>query len=155
MNTLTTAIYKHRDYVPFGWLAITFARLEFMGKDADKYNNEWKKIERKIKEPIFAILKKINVNKERIEESYKILERKPWYRFWDNKEEAVSRRKIDNLSAENIALQEEYDKLNKDIDFALRCGIERFLRENHFAMVRRDTRGDECCTYTDIYELRS
>lgn len=153
MNTLTTAIYEHRDFVPFDYIAITFARLEFTGKDADKYNEEWKKIERKIKESSYAILKKIEVNEKKIEENNKILKRKPWYRFRDNEEEAVSRKEIEKLRVENSILEEEYDEL--DTDFDLRCAIERFLGENHFAMVRRDTRGDECCTYTDIYELRS
>lgn len=155
MNTLTTAIYEHRDFVPFDYIAITFARLEFTGKDADKYNDEWKKIERKIKEPMFTILQKIKDNKQTIKENYKILKRKPWYRFWDNEEEVVCKRKIEALRAENITLTKESNKLNRNIKFNLRCAIKRFLGENHFAMVRRDTRGDECCTYTDIYELRS
>lgn len=153
MNMLTTAIYEHRDFVPFGWFAFKFSRLEFTGKDADKYNDEWKKIERKIKGSRYAILKKIEVNEKKIEENNKTLGRKPWYRFRDNEEEAVSRKEIEKLRVENSILKEEYDKL--DTDFDLRCAIKRVLGENHFAMVRRDTRGDECCTYTDIYELRS
>lgn len=153
MNTLTTAIYEHRDWVPPWTIAIEFADLKFTGNNADKYNKEWSKTENEINEPYYTRMNKIEDNKEEIKTCQKILDNKPWYRFWDNQEEAAARIKINDLYAENAALQKELDEF--DDDFKLRCGIENFLKEHDFAFVRRDTRGDECCTYTDIYELRN
>ena len=86
----TTAIVKHRDRVPYGWIAIKFCDVEFLGPLEDELNNKWHDIE----------FKKYRQNKEKIEEcetTKEILEdkikdfkkqiNKPWYRFWYNSEE--------------------------------------------------------------------
>ena len=36
----TTCRVKHRDYVPYGYIAIEFCRVEFTGKDWKKYEKE-------------------------------------------------------------------------------------------------------------------
>ena len=41
----TTCRIEHRDYVPYGWIAIEFCDVEFMGKNAKQYEREWHDIE--------------------------------------------------------------------------------------------------------------
>lgn len=41
----TTAIVKHRDRVPYGWIAIKFCSVEFLGPLARELDNKWHDIE--------------------------------------------------------------------------------------------------------------
>lgn len=153
MNTLTTTIYEHRDWVPPWTIAITFADLKFTGNNADKYNEEWSNIQHELNDPYYARMNKIEDNKDKIKFYQKILDNKPWYKFWDSKEEAAAKTRINDLCVENRDLDKELEEL--DDDFKERCAIEDFLKKHNFAFVRRNTWGDECCAYTDIYELRN
>ena len=153
----TTAIVKHRDRVPYGWIAIKFCDVEFLGPLEDELNNKWHDIE----------FKKYRQNKEKIEEcetTKKILDdkikdfqkqiNKPWYRFWYNSEEKEKLEKIRILEDDIMNCEIEIEELNDNNFYEasekLRL-VKNFLTENGFVLHSTSAAGEECITHTDIW----
>lgn len=156
---MTTARVRHRDYVPYGWIAIEFCEVEFFGTRARQIEEEWKKIcnERynKYNNLVEALKFKKNKAQQEIDKlSGELKESKPWYRPWHNKTEKDIIKKIDEL-IENINGLDRSIKRNEDMRFFAQSekkrNLENLLKRSGFVLTNTAAAGDECVTYTDIW----
>ena len=155
----TTAKVKHRDYVPWGWIAIEFCDVKFYGVRAKELEEKWRDIEFFKYREQKPIVEECELEKSVIEKEIEELQRslntsKKWYRPWYTKEEKQfissinkKRNAIENLD-EQIAMAKD----NMFYDAAtLRRKAEQFLQNNGFALTNTTAAGDRCVTYTDIW----
>lgn len=156
---MTTARVKHRDYVPYGWIAIEFCEVEFFGKRARELEEEWNKIKseryNKYDRVVKALeFKKNKAQKEINELSDSIKKSKPWYRPWYNKTEKEILAKINKLIKDIDGFNDGI-KNNGDMRFFAQSeekrNIENLLERSGFVLTDTTAAGDECVTYTDIW----
>ena len=153
-----TATVKHRDYVPYGWIALEFCSVDFAGPRANELGEAWRKIEYSKLHDAEAKIKELEGHIETFELDKKILKtnapKKPWYRFWKTKEDKKLDKKIDECDSRIHQLQLQIEKLDKEKFFdsyTLRRKVEKFLEEHGFYLHNTSSSGDECVTHTDIY----
>ena len=162
MNFLSTAKFKYRDYVPYGWIAIEYCDVEFFGKDADKLSKEWHnikfaKFDKKESEiiPLKVKLKEIREANNYNEETLKsIKDSKKWYQ---RKKSVDEKNFLAKIAENNILIQdltEKIDKLEKDRFYSvseLKRKAKNFLREKGFLMYDYASSGDECVDHTEMW----
>ena len=153
----TSAKVEHRDYVPWGWIAIPFCRVSFFGVDAEKLDKQWNEITSKRYQE-YNFIYELNIKKiEKMKSDIKNIEdsiHRPWYRFWDTPEEKTKKREIEKI-------QQEIQKLElKNIDigkkrwfdsYEYRRRLEDFLQKNGFYLNDTSSSGDECKTHTEVW----
>lgn len=176
----TTCKVKHRDYVPYGWIAIEFCEVDFMGKDAKLYENEWHEIkfakydkrEKEIKE-IEEELKSIkkaaeDIAKQEIRLEYEIrnLRKKlPIFkRLFKGDTEEIKDKKAELekiINTKNCKIKNYYvlTELKKDLDedkfysqSELMRKIERYLKDKGFRIINSSQSGGECKEQIDIWQ---
>lgn len=154
----STATVKHRDHVPYGWIALEFCSVNFAGPRADELGEAWRKIEYSKLHDTEAKIKKLEGRVEAFELDKKILKtnahKKPWYYFWKTKEEKELAQKLDEYDDKIYQLQRQIEKLEKEKFFdsyTLRHKAEKFLEEHGFYLHSTSSSGDECVTHTEIY----
>lgn len=176
----TTCRVEHRDYVPYGYIAIEFCNVKFMGKDKRKYEKEWNNIEFKKLNQREEEIKEINeklktINEEiktlldlenNIEEEIKEMRKKLsiFARLFKGDTEEIKDKKnvlklliyaIDckiNKYNELIALKNNLDEDKFYSQSELMCKIERYLEDNGFRIINSNQSGGECKTQTDIWQ---
>ena len=153
-----TATVKHRDYVPYGWIALEFCSVDFAGPRSEELSSAWRKIEYSKLHETEAKIKELEEHVEMFELDKKILKtntpKKPWYCFWTTKEDKELAKKIDECDSRIHQLQIQIEKLDKEKFFdvhTLHRKAEKFLEENGFYLHNTSSSGDECVTHTDIY----
>ncbi len=161
MRKITTAKVQHRDYVPWGWLAIEFCDVDFYGFRAEEMERKWTAIEHKRYEQFNSIYeeneKKSKSMRDKANAIYKqVAESKPFYRFWYNKAEKEMIHEADNLINQAYQLEQE----NKDVEdkrffnnYEARSKIEELLQQNGFSLTHTSSSGDECVTETEVWTL--
>ncbi len=153
----TTAIVKHRDRVPYGWIAIKFCSVEFLGPLARELDNKWHDIEfkkyRQNKVKIEECQKQKQICENKIKDFQKQINR-PWYRFWYNAEEKEKLAKIKILENDIMNCDAEIAELEEDnfYDASEKLSMaKKFLTEHGFVLNSTSAAGDECITHTDIW----
>lgn len=176
----TTCRVKHRDYVPYGYIAIEFCDVKFMGKNSKKYEREWYAIEFKklrqrekeiedINEEVKAITKEIEISldsKNNIEKEIKKMRKKLSFfaRLFNSDTEEIKDKKnvlklliysIDckiNKYNELIVLKNNLDQDKFYSQSEIMVKIERYLIDNGFRIINSSQSGGECKTQTDIWQ---
>lgn len=157
----TTAKVEHRDYIPWGWIAIKFCDVEFYGSRAAEMSKKWQKIKSERYEKYDSLCKENEMKIEAwrtlassIRDNVK--NSKPFYRFWYNKSEKdMLATAAKHLSQAN-ELEEENEKVkaNRFFEtFECRMKIEELLRQNGFILTNASSRGKECITKIEIWTL--
>lgn len=176
----TTCKVEHRDYVPYGWIAVEFCHVDFMGKHAKLYENEWhdiefekyRKREKEIKE-IEEELKSIekadeNIAKQQISLEYEIrnLRKKlPIFkRLFKGDTEEIKDKKAELeklMNTKNYKIKGYFvlTKLKKELDedrfysqSELMRKIERYLKDKGFRIINSSQSGGECKEQIDIWQ---
>lgn len=157
----TTAKVEHRDYVPFGWIAVTFCHVDFYGYRAGEMKKKWSDIKhqrfrkydslfKENKTKIKNLRSKANAIRSQVEKS------KPFYRFWYNKEEKEMLSEADELSRQAYELANKNNEVEEKKFFSTyECHkrIEELLEQNGFVLTSTSSSGDECVTDTEIWTL--
>lgn len=157
----TTAKVEHRDYVPYGWIAIEFCEVEFFGPRAKEMNAKWNAITHARYEEYESICSQ---KQERIDEATKEIEdiqkdiksSKPFYRFWYNSDEKIMLAKVKALKAEISVLEEKIEEVKDKRFYGVyekHRKLERLLDENGFTLTSTSSRGDRCITKVEIWTL--
>lgn len=157
----TTAKVKHRDYVPWGWIAVEFCHVNFYGFRADEMKRKWDAIENKRYQEYDSIYKaneiKIQSLRSQADAIYKrVKESRPFYRFWYNKAEKEMLADAQKLSNQAYELEEENEKVKDKRFFGsyeCRRKIEALLQQNGFVLTHTSSEGDECVTETEVWTL--
>jgi len=155
----TTAKIKHRDYVPWGWIAIEFCDVEFYGARAKELEKEWHEIEFAKYHEQKPIAENYKTQKYQLEKEIKdiqkqLKESKKWYRFWYNKDEKNLIHLINEKSTTIKNLEVKIESVESDMFYkasTLLRKVEHFLKNKGFVLTNTTAAGDECVTYTDIW----
>lgn len=153
----TTAKIEHRDYIPWGWIAIPFCRVSFQGADADAMQREWGKITSARFQQYNTLVEEGEARIESLNNKIKMIQdeiHKPWYRPWYNASEkaklsqiATIRKEIEQIELDNVENKKKrfYDS------YECHRHAETFLNKNGFYLTHTSTSGDECKTHTEIW----
>lgn len=157
----TTAIVEHRDYVPYGWFAIEFCDVKFLGPNSDELDDQWHKIEYKKYDEKKLLINEREVCKDNLLkqiEKFKEKINRPWYRFWYNSEEKELIKKIEILEEEIAECDAEIEELEDDKFYSATEKVrmaEEFLTEKGFVLHNHSSSGEECVTHKDIWYLEN
>lgn len=174
----TTAKVEHRDYVPYGWIAITFCNVEFYGFRAEEMKGKWSDIEMERYKKYAPLYDHNETRIQNLRNQIKAIDKqketlinskpsKPFYRFWYNKSEKARISEIDKLldelskQADKLTtrankLEEENEMLGKKRFFEVyECltKIETLLQKNGFVLTHTSSRGEECIVKTEVWTL--
>ena len=155
----TTAKVKHRDYVPWGWIAIEFCDVSFYGTRAKELEEKWRNVEFFKYHEQKPIVEKCELEKSVIEKEIEELQKKlntskKWYRPWYTKEEKQFISSMDEKRKIIITLDEKISVAKDNMFYeaaTLKRKAERFLTDNGFVLTNTTATGNECVTYTDIW----
>lgn len=157
---MTTARIKYRDYIPWGWIAIEFCEVEFIGDDAKRFKEEWHNIEYARydeNQPKIDELKlKLEPLKERASKlNDHLYKNRPKWKFWYTKEEKEIKACLAEIESQMMKIQSSI-KAIENTNFLssreLRSRAENYLSKNGFSLKSSNGAGSECITYTDIWE---
>ena len=157
----TTAKVEHRDYVPWGWIAIEFCHVKFYGFRADVMRKKWDAIENERYQkynPIYEANEiKIKSLRSQSATIYKqVKESKPFYRFSYNEAEKEMLANAHKLSKQAYELDKENEELGPKRFFNVyECHgkIEELLQQNGFVLTHTSSDGEECVTKTEVWTL--
>ena len=155
----TTAKVKHRDYVPWGWIAIEFCDVSFYGARAKELEEKWRNIEFSKYHEQKPIVERCELEKSVLQEEIKELQKKlknskKWYRPWYTKEEKQFICFIDEKNKAIWNLDEKISVAKDNMCYeaaTLKRKAEQFLKNNGFVLSNTTAAGNECVTYTDIW----
>lgn len=153
----TTAIVEYRDHVPYGWFAVEFCDVKFLGPNSDELDDMWHKIEYKKYDEKKLLINERKVCKDNLLkqiEKFRSQINKPWYRFWHNSEEREKLAKIRILEKEIMDCDAEIEELEEDRFYSAIEKVakaEVFLTEQGFILHSSSSSGDECVTHKDIW----
>ena len=157
----TTAKVEHRDYVPWGWIAIEFCNVDFYGFRAKEMEKQWQDIEH---QRYFKYNSLFEENETKIQDLRskssailnKVKESKPFYRFWYNKMEKQMISEANELSSQANKLEEENEEVGKKRFFGTyecHTKIEELLQQYGFVLTSVSSRGNECITKIEVWTL--
>lgn len=153
----TTAILKYRCYIPYGWIAVPFCRLEFTGSETVKFDSKWDKIRTKLRKQNelteSEIAKSIAEKRTELEDIQNDLTQfKRWWRFWRTPEEKQLYDTERSIAKQIKSLKEKREryKTGPSADTLL-YEAKKLLRENDFTCISVTTDGSECTTYTEVW----
>ena len=180
MKEYTTCRVKHRDYVPDDYIAIEFCDVEFIGKNAKKYEYELndiifekcrkrKKEIKNIDETLDSIDKKIKlVSESIIEKNKEIKEMRKKLPIFDrlfknDTEEIKYKKKV--LETLIYYMETEINEYNELVDlknnlekdkfysqFEEVYKTETYLKNNGFRIISSSQSGGKCKTQIDIWQ---
>ena len=157
----TTAKVEHRDYVPYGWIAIEFCRVNFFGARAEKMEEKWDAIKRERYIKYTSLYEENEKTIQDFRDQANIIRRniknsKPFYRFWHTKTEKDMLSKAKSLSTQADKLEKENEKISSKRFFGVyECHrkIENLLIQNGFVLTSTSSSGDSCTIETEIWTL--
>lgn len=157
----TTAKVKHRDWVPYGWIAIEFCDVDFYGFRAGEMDKKWHDITRKRYDTYDSLYKENETKIQDLHNNTKdirkqVKESKPFYRFCYNEVEKEMLFKADNLSKKAYELEKENEQIKGKRFFNVyECHrkIEELLQQNGFVLTHASSTGEECVMETEIWIL--
>ena len=155
----TTAKVEHRDYVPWGWIAIEFCDVNFYGFRAEEMERKWSAIKNKRYDKYDSLFKQ---NETQIKDwrnaasaiRNQVKRSKPFYRFWYNKTEKDLLATADKLSSQANKLEAENQEVkNKRFFGVYECHrkIEDLLQQNGFVLTHTSSGGEKCVTKTEVW----
>ena len=153
----TTAKVEHRDYIPWGWIAIPFCRVSFNGEHANEMERKWNAITSARFKEYNTIVESGEARILEFESKIKNIQssiQKPWYRPWYTIAEKQKLSQIQSIrsSIEEINLQIIENKKKRFYDsYECRRKIETLLNENDFYLTHTSSSGEECVTHTEIW----
>jgi hypothetical protein len=158
----TTAKVEHRDYVPFGYIAIKFCNVSFSGDNAEKLDDEWHAIKfdkcQKIEEQVEVLnCKKNKLAQEMTELCNKRDNVNKVLLFFKSQEEKDLDNKILEIDRKIFSIDQQIEKINDDKFYSateLVNKAERFLNEHGFILDSCSSYG-ECVTKTDIWKINN
>ncbi len=161
MSKKTTAKVEHRDYIPWGWIAIPFCDVEFYGFRAKEMEEKWSDIQRKRYEKYHSIVEQNEKEIKDLKDSASSIRKqaensKPFYRFWYTKKEKELLAKAENLYLQAYRLEKSNEKLEDKEEFGVhKCHkkIKKLLEQNGFVLTHINSKGKECVTETEIWTL--
>ena len=153
----TSAKVEHRDYIPWGWIAIPFCRVSFSGEKATEMEKKWSDITHaryveynSIYEENLVRIKNLTSRIEEIENSI----HKPWYRFWETAEEKSKQKQIATIRHDIEAIELNNVEVGKKRwfnSYEYRSRLENLLQKNGFYLHDTSSSGEECTTHTEIW----
>lgn len=157
----TTAKVEHRDYIPWGWIAIKFCDVEFYGFRADEMSKKWQKIKSERYEKYDSLCKENEMKIDALRTLASsirdnVKKSRPFYRFWYNKSEKDMLATAAKYSSEADKLEEENEKVKSNRffeTFECRMKIEELLQQNGFVLTNASSRGEKCITKVEIWTL--
>lgn len=157
----TTAKVEHRDYVPFGWIALRFCHVNFYGFRAEEMKQKWEDIENKRYQKYNSIYKenkiKIQSLRTQVDAIYKqVKESKTFYRFWYNKAEREMLADAQKLSCQADELEEKNEENRGKFFFdtyECRRKIEDLLQQNGFVLTHTSSEDEKCVTKIEVWTL--
>ena len=155
----TTAKVEHRDYVPYGWIAIKFCDVDFYGFRAQEMTTKWQNIKNRRYDEYNSIY---NQNEKTIKDlrnsaseiRNRVRKAKPFYRFWYNKKDKILLAAADKLSSQADKLEEKNEELGEKRFFGVyecHTRIEQLLEQNGFVLTHTSSRGQECVIQTEVW----
>ena len=157
---MTTAQVKHRDYVPWGWIAIEFCDVEFFGERAKELKDKWSDITMARYRKYKGLVEELETKKSDLENEHQRLVKelkstRRWYRFWYNEKENQLEKQVYNTYSKIQEIDKDIEKYN-DMCFygsiEKRLKLEKFLQEQGLVLDNSNAVGDECITYIDIWK---
>lgn len=144
MNTSTAKI-TYRGYVPYGWIAVKFCRIEFSGNDSDIHTRNYHEIE-------FSELRKYQPTFEQIESQIHVLQKvitdkKRWYHIKKLPEE----KEIEELKSKLKVTSDKRFKFHT----LLYVEFKNYLKKSGFQQESGYVTGDKCKVENEIYTKRS
>ena len=155
----TTAKVEHRDYVPWGWIAIEFCDVNFYGFRAEEMERKWSAIKNKRYDKYDSLFKQ---NETQIKDwrnaasaiRNQVKRSKPFYRFLYNNTEKDLLATADKLSSQANKLEAENQEVkNKRFFGVYECHrkIEDLLQQNGFVLTHTSSGGEKCVTKTEVW----
>lgn len=162
---MNTARIRHRDYIPWGWIALEFCNVDFYGPEADVLKKEYDAILCAHYEKNKATLASLEQDKENAENEIETIQQKiseikassPWWKFWDTEKKekiAEMRNEIVSLNKRIASLETSIENKKKKLFMSSldkRYAAEKILRDNGFILTNTTSEGSECVTHTDIW----
>lgn len=157
---MTTAEVKYRLHRPFGWIALTYCDIEFIGEDSYSLSNIWRNIKNGKRDSMDELIKasenkisEMHLDIDKTNAEYKSLKR--WYRPWKTKEQKVMVAKVKSLlnsiDREN-RLIEEYKENRFYSPYELVDKAHYMLNKNGFRLISHTRNGEECVDDIEIWE---
>ena len=143
MKKTTIAKVKYREYIPYGWSEIDFCDVKFTGSKKIEMSKAWTNIKHaryekyneiyeKNKLEIAELIKKAN-------ETYKLIKNsRPFYRFWNNREETKKIAQADEMLQKANKLELENEKVGAKRFFTIdesRQKIRQLLTDSDFSLI--------------------
>lgn len=161
---MTTARLKHRDYVPYGWIAIEFCDIEFFGDNSSLYTKKWEDIKYKKYHECKSKIDALSTRRRLIErqrnsilsELSGLQEEKPWWKIWKTDYEKELIKKVFRMDSDIEIIEVDIERVKDDQFYDITTLVrkaERMLNENGFILKSSNASGTECITHTDIWEL--
>ncbi len=149
---ITTAEVRHRNYVPFGYIAFEFCNVYFRGSRAEEMEKKWSEVEGVLYAKHDATIAK---NEEKIKRLRSEAERldsqmrnaKPFFRFWYSKEEEELLSRASRLFEEANELERRNERLSEEGGcsvYETYRAVENLLEENNFVKTQISSTGGEC-----------
>lgn len=156
---MTTARVKHRNYVPYGWIAIEFCNVDFFGSDAERFGSAWRKITYAKYDQVQPEIERIQKHIVKCEEKIGIIgqelnQLRRWWRFWKTPEENELLQKKSLIMHDIMEARARKKFLQRDMFYKARelvCKAEHFLTENGFILTSTSSDGNGCVTHTDLW----
>lgn len=157
---MTTAQVKHRDYVPWGWIAIEFCDVEFFGERAKELKDKWSDITMARYRKYKGLVEELETKKSDLENEHQRLVKelkstRRWYRFWYNEKENQLEKQVYNTYSKIQEIDKDIEKYNGMCFYGSvekRLKLEKFLQEHGLVLDNSNAVGDECITYIDIWK---
>lgn len=157
----TTAKVEHRDYVPWGWIAIKFCKVKFYGFRAKEMEKKWGDIESNRYITYNSLYEKNEIRIQNMHNKASAIHKqikasKPFYRFWHNKVEKEMLSEANKLSNQAYELEKENEEVgNKRLFDVFECHtqIENLLQQNGFVLTSTSSSGNECVTKIEVWTL--
>lgn len=157
----TTAKVRHRDYIPFGWIAVKFCNVDFYGFRAKEMTEKWSDITNKRFIAYYSLYEENETKIKNMRDKARGLNEqvkssKPFYRFWYNKAEKEMLSEAKELSIQANQLEEKNEKIRHQCFFDVyECHrkIENLLQQNGFVLTSIASEGDRCITEIEIWTL--
>lgn len=158
---MTTARIDVRTYIPLGWIAIPFCRVEFYGEQAIELEKAWRDVEyekyRKTEASMRDMQAAIDEKQHEIDSldveigAAKIAR---GLKFWPSREIKELLGKRERTYVECCQMRQSMDKAEEDRFYdaeTLYVKAQVFLKDHGFAPTRVESNGLECQTTTEIW----
>ena len=160
MCLITTCRVEHRDYVPYGWIAVEFCDVEFFGLMKDEYEKQWREVKYNKCHIYDAKIEELNEGLKNLTNQIhdlevELKECRCWWKFWNTKEEVAIKNEWYKLNTKKPQIEAAIEKYENDRFYdlsELMIKIEKLLNDNGFILKNSSSTGGGCSMTTDIWE---